>query len=128
MFKENYSFNLQKKEKEIVSNIKALSCFKEASKKIGSNPSFWIYLIIIFIHVILFLSIFFCGKKAIENMFKTKKENMIKLKEDNLINNNIFNNDIYKNINNINSKNSLSENKIEERLNININKSKSIKK
>ena len=126
--KENYSFNLQKKEKEIVSNIKALSCFKEASKKIGSNPSFWIYLIIIFIHVILFLSIFFCGKKAIENMFKTKKENMIKLKEDNLINNNIFNNDIYKNINNINSKNSLSENKIEERLNININKSKSIKK
>ena len=52
-------------------------------------------------------------------MFKTKKQNMIKLKEDNLIINNIFNNDIYKNINNINSKNSFSENKIEKRLNIN---------
>ena len=121
---EYYTFNVTKKEKEIISNIKALSCFKEASKKIGLNPSFWIYLIIIFIHIILFLSIFFCGKKEIENMFKTKKENMIKLKEDNLITNNIFNNDIYKN--NINSKTSKSEFKKEEQLNI--NKNKKIKK
>ena len=111
---ENYNFNVTKKQKESVSNIKALSCIKEVSKKLGSNPSFWLFFIIIFIHIVLFLSIFFCGKKAIENMFKTKKENIAKLREENNNINNNINNDIYQ-----------SENiKIGE---LNINKTKSRK-
>ena len=119
---ENYSFEITKKEHNSVSNIKALSCIKEVSKKLGSNPSFWIYFIIIFIHIILFLSIIFCGKKAIENMFKTKKEGRIKLKEDNnIINNN--KDDIYQN--NINDNIPKLVNVKEEELNI--NKRRSIK-
>ena len=119
---ENYSFEITKKEHNSVSNIKALSCIKEVSKKLGSNPSFWIYFIIIFIHIILFLSIIFCGKKAIENMFKTKKEGKIKLKEENnIINNN--KDDIYQN--NINDNIPKLVNVKEEELNI--NKRRSIK-
>ena len=110
-----YTFNTTEKEKESVSNIKALTCFKEVSKKLSSNPSFWVYLIIIFINIALFISIIFCGKKAIENMLKTKKRgNRINLNEE--VNNNInMENNNNNNNNNINS---------EEVLNINKKKNK----
>ena len=115
--KDYYTFNTTEKEKKSVSNIKALTCFKEVSKKLSSNPSFWVYLIIIFINIALFISIIFCGKKAIENMLKTKKRgNRINLNEE--VNNNLNienNNNINNNSNNINS---------EEILNINKKKNK----
>ena len=52
---ENYSFEITKKEHNSVSNIKALSCIKEVSKKLGSNPSFWIYFLIILLPKYFFL-------------------------------------------------------------------------
>ena len=114
----NYSFNTTTKEKESVSNFKALSCYNEVfSSELSSNPSFWIYLIMIFIHIALFLGIIFCAKQAIEKMLKSKKENIINI--DN-INTNIINNEnnnhadnIFKNNNN-NNINIIKEDKAEE--------------
>ena len=86
----NYSFNTTIKERESVSNFKALSCYGEVfSSELSSNPSFWIYLIVIFIHLALFISIIFCSKQAIQKMLKSKKENLINIENNNTyINNN----------------------------------------
>ena len=116
--KNYYTFNTTEKERESVSNIKALTCFKEVSKKLSSNPSFWIYLIIIFVNIALFISIIFCGKKAIENMLKTKKRrNQINLNEE-------VNNDINVENNNNNNNNNNSDRNINNEEILNINKKK----
>ena len=73
----NYSFNPTNKEKKSVSNTKALGCVKEVSSSLSKNPAFWIFLIMIFITLALFISICFCAKSAIENMFKAEDDNLI---------------------------------------------------
>ena len=108
--KDNYSFKVTEKEKKSVSNFKALTCYKEvfSSKKITSNPAFWIFLIIITIVVFLFISIIFCGKGIIENMLKIKKENAISNRTNN--NDNIIINNDNNIINNENNNNNQLEN------------------
>ena len=126
----NYSFNTTTKEKESVSNFKALSCYNEVfSSELSSNPSFWIYLIMVFIHIALFIGIIFCAKQAIEKMLKSKKENIINLENNNT---NINNNENLNNPNNIfhnknnNVNNIIKEDKAEED-ELKINKNKNIK-
>ena len=133
----NYSFNTTTKEKESVSNFKALTCFNEVfSSELSSNPSFWIFLVMIFIHIALFIGIIFCAKSAIEKMLKSKKENIISIEnnnanlnnENNINNNTNTNNNIYSNtnINNNNNNNIVKIDKSEEE-ELKMDKNKSIK-
>ena len=98
--KINYTFNTTTKETNSVSNTEALSCVKEVTSSLSTNPSFWIFLIMIFITLALFISICFCAKSAIENMFKSQDDNLIEEINDN---NNIINGEndinIYNNTN-----------------------------
>ena len=127
----NYSFNTTTKEKDSVSNINALKCYKEVftSGELPSNPSFWIFFIMIFIHIALFISIFFCAKSAIENMLKAKKASVIN-EENNINNNNNEDNNIIQinnnENNNINDKKEKLEKSKEEELSLSKSKSNSI--
>ena len=118
----NYIFNSTSKEPKSISNIKVLTCYKEvfSSGKLSSNPFFWIFFIMIFIHIALFISIFFCAKSSIENLLKSKKRNIVNENNENFDNyyNNLIqnnNNNLVQNNNNNNLKNGNEElNQIEK--------------
>lgn len=87
---ENYSLFLNENFMQTKSNINALKCAKQtfSSKKVASNPLFWIYIILLFIECLLFVNIIFCGKLSIEYMLKIKKMNTTKIKNNDTKNKN----------------------------------------